>query len=124
MTMLKKNGGFTLVELIVVIAILAILAAVSVPAYTGYINKANDTAANTELRTVYIAAMAAAAHEGQNVNKITVSGDTITIDPTNADIEKLFDDFYSGDAGSLKAALEKHSTFKGNATWTKDDGWH
>jgi len=38
----KKNGGFTLVELIVVIAILAILAAVAVPAYSGYIEKANS----------------------------------------------------------------------------------
>ena len=35
------NGGFTLVELIVVIAILAILAGVAVPAYSGYITKAN-----------------------------------------------------------------------------------
>ena len=38
---IKKNGGFTLVELIVVIAILAILAAVAIPAYSGYIEKAN-----------------------------------------------------------------------------------
>ena len=40
-TIFKKNGGFTLVELIVVIAILAILAAVAIPAYSGYIEKAN-----------------------------------------------------------------------------------
>lgn len=39
-TNMKKNGGFTLVELIVVIAILAILAAVAIPAYSGYIEKA------------------------------------------------------------------------------------
>lgn len=38
----KKNGGFTLVELIVVIAILAILAAVAIPAYSGYIAKAEE----------------------------------------------------------------------------------
>ena len=38
--MFKSNGGFTLVELIVVIAILAILAGVAIPAYTGYIEKA------------------------------------------------------------------------------------
>ena len=38
------NGGFTLVELIVVIAILAILAGVAVPMYSGYIKKANEAA--------------------------------------------------------------------------------
>lgn len=40
----KTNGGFTLVELIVVIAILAILAGIAVPAYSGYVEKANKQA--------------------------------------------------------------------------------
>ena len=44
MMFMKKNGGFTLVELIVVIAILAILAGVAVPAYSGYVEKANKQA--------------------------------------------------------------------------------
>lgn len=38
---LGASGGFTLVELIVVIAILAILAGVALPAYSGYVKKAN-----------------------------------------------------------------------------------
>lgn len=39
--MLKRNSGFTLIELIVVIAILAILAGIGTVAYSGYINKAH-----------------------------------------------------------------------------------
>ena len=40
-TLSTAREGFTLVELIVVIAILAILAGVAVPAYSGYVKKAN-----------------------------------------------------------------------------------
>lgn len=44
--MFKSNGGFTLVELIVVIAILAILATIAVPAYSKYVSKAEDAVAD------------------------------------------------------------------------------
>lgn len=43
----QSAKGFTLVELIVVIAILAILAGVAVPAYSGYVEKANKQADQT-----------------------------------------------------------------------------
>ena len=57
MNMFKKNGGFTLVELIVVIAILAILAGVAVPAYSGYISKAQEANDYTALDSVKTAAV-------------------------------------------------------------------
>lgn len=40
----QANGGFTLVELVIVIAILAILAGVAVPVYSSYIKKAGEAA--------------------------------------------------------------------------------
>ena len=55
--MFKSNKGFTLVELIVVIAILAILAGIAVPAYSGYIKKANEAADITQLDAIKTAAV-------------------------------------------------------------------
>ena len=75
MKMFKKKDGFTLVELIVVIAILAILAGVAIPAYSGYISKANATADTTELAAVKTACQGALATKGEVVEiEVTNSG--------------------------------------------------
>ena len=96
MNMFKKNGGFTLVELIVVIAILAILAGVAVPAYSGYIEKANEAADMTMLDAVKTAIVFEAiendeGHDGTvtsaTVNEgsfdVTIDGDDLSIDSVN-----------------------------------------
>lgn len=77
MNMFKKTGGFTLVELIVVIAILAILAGVAVPAYSGYITKANEAADYTMLDSVKTAIVFAAI-ENDPGHDCTVTGATIS----------------------------------------------
>ena len=57
----KKNKGFTLVEVIVVLVILAILAAIAIPALTGYIDKAKDKEVETQFARIQTAIKAAAA---------------------------------------------------------------
>ena len=47
-----KTKGFTLVELLVVIAILAILATVSVVGYTSFIDRAEQSNADTEMHQI------------------------------------------------------------------------
>lgn len=87
MNMIRKNGGFTLVELIVVIAILAILAGVAVPAYSGYINSANEAADITVCDAIKTAAMAACATTGE-VQKIEITSSTVkaTVNGTEIDL--------------------------------------
>ena len=123
MNMFKKNGGFTLVELIVVIAILAILAGVAVPAYSGYIASANEAADITALGAVKTAAMATFATEG-SVTKITVTDaatDTIAVEVDNtavtftADNTADFQEYYNG---AFAIELKTGST----AVWDETTG--
>lgn len=109
MNMFKKNGGFTLVELIVVIAILAILAGVAVPAYTGYITRANDAAVISELDALKTAALSANATNG-DISKITCTitdkkVTKVTIESGNELAKNIVADFKlyydSGASGTL-----------------------
>lgn len=83
MNMFKSNGGFTLVELIVVIAILAILAGVAVPAYSGYISKAQEASDMTLLDSVKTAVVFKTMEANPEAKvdsievKVTASGATV-----------------------------------------------
>ena len=71
----ENKKGFTLVELIVVIVILGILAAILVPSFIGYVNKAKDSQAQIQARSLYLAGKTVAAEQKYELTGITIKND-------------------------------------------------
>lgn len=130
--LLKKKGGFTLVELIVVLVILAILAAILVPTLLGYINKAQDEKNYSTAQTMRVAAQAVyddevghgtAITEGDTVDKNdqTASKQSVT-DLAGVDTGKVADDYsFTVDAkGQITGGTV---TIDGAKYTLKDGGW-
>ncbi len=102
---MRKKDGFTLVELIVVIAILAILAGVAIPAYSGYIKKANQAADLMLLDAVNTALQVAYMEQGETKPdtglSLAGSGKTVqSIDHASDAVKGSFDKFFAGNAGT------------------------
>ena len=115
MNMFKKNGGFTLVELIVVIAILAILAGVAVPAYSGYITKANQAADIVTCDAVKTAVFAAYAEEGQDPpTYIGVADGKVYVGSANAEIADPYASNFTVYYGAAASSISINGT---SAVW-------
>lgn len=129
---MKKNKGFSLVELIIVIAIMAILAAAIAPALIRYIDKsrkADDIAAAETINTAIQTSMSnedaydqiMTSMEGQILAK-TQAG---TKFPDNAAIQAFLDEVNSNLAGQTpKLKYRKSINAAGLGTGAfNPDGW-
>ena len=81
---LAREEGFTLIELLVVIVIIGILLAIAVPSYLGFRGRAQDSAAQANIRSAVPSAEAYYSEKGTYVGMVA-SGS-----PTNG-LKELYD---------------------------------
>ena len=109
----KKEGGFTLVELIVVLVILAILAALLIPALTGYIDKAREKSAIAETRQAVMAAQTIYDEKYGNGTSLKITADTWK-DDWDASVKTLAELDGKGTLGTITVSKGKIATLE----WT------
>ena len=95
-----QEGGFTLIELMVVVLIIAILIAIAIPTFLGAQDRARDRSAQSDLRNAVTAAKTVATdHGGRFLNELNqpiAQGDmpdvepAIDFDDTNATIDLMY----------------------------------
>ena len=79
---LRKKGGFTLAELLIVVAIIAVLAAIAIPIFNSNLTKAKKATSIANIRTAY--AQASAAYLTKSTEDVvSIDGDVVTV---NVDI--------------------------------------
>ena len=96
---MKKDRGFTIVELLIVIVVIAILAAIVIVAYNGVQNRAKTSAAQSTAQTVQ---QKLEAYNAENGAYPTAWGTQMMADSTKS--------YYPGTSVSLKASGDPAST--------------
>ena len=125
------SDGFSLIELIVVIAVLAILIAIVMPAYSGYIMRAEEAVVEAELADLVTAVHIAEVLCHTEVAVVTVDegGQVCCFVAAEYDSEGTIMSFHEFDISDIHSgAVEKigdHRAFRNGCTWLRtEQNWH
>lgn len=123
---MKKNKGFTLVEIIVILIILAIMAAILIPSLTHYIDKAKEKQITSEARSALMATQTILSETYAKYGNVEINGDKIsykdysTATPTTTEVT---DETKAGGMSIYTLAeLGDGTTHLGTVTATIEEG--
>lgn len=105
---IKRQSGFTLIELMIVVAIVAILAAIALPAYQTYTKKAKFTEVVSATGAFKTAVEVCAQKDGDMANCTTPGSNGIPLDVSGA--SGSFVDSVTIAAGAASGAVEITAT--------------